>query len=97
MPKFTFIGEHTDLYGKPDGTKVTYEFHVDSLDDILEHANLFIRGCGYSPTGTLDYIPDDEYYGDGPEWHTEEFNTDSVEETTGIGKSQYYFDTERNR
>ena len=75
MPKFTFIGEHTDLYGNPDGTKVTYEFHVDSINDVLEHTDLFIRGCGYNPSGTLDYIPDEEYYGTGPEWQNEEFDT----------------------
>jgi len=75
MPKFTFIGEHTDLYGNPDGTKVTYEFHVDSINDVLEHTDLFIRGCGYNPSGTLDYIPDEEYYGTGPEWQTPEWDT----------------------
>lgn len=59
MPKFTFIGEHTDLYGNPDGTKVTYEFEVDGLEDVLVHADLFIRGCGYNPTGTLDFVQDE--------------------------------------
>ena len=98
MPKFTFIGEHTDLYGNPDGTKVTYEFTVDSINDVLEHTDLFIRGCGYNPSGTLDYIPDEEYYGTGPEWHTEEFDTpqDDTAEWTKV-HSTYYFDTERNK
>jgi hypothetical protein len=91
MPKFTFIGEHTDLYGKPDGTKVTYEFEVDSLEDVLIHADLFIRGCGYNPTGTLDYIPDEEYYGE-PEWTTEEWNTPEDSQ-----HSNFFFDTERNK
>ena len=59
MPKFTFIGEHTDLYGNQDGTKVTYEFEVDSLENILQHVELFIRGCGYYPDGTLDYVQDE--------------------------------------
>lgn len=98
MPKFTLIAEHTDLYGKPDGTKVNYEFHVDTLDNVLEHVDLFIRGCGYNPTGTLDYVSDEEYYGTGPEWHTEEFATPQ-EEMAEWNKvhSNYYFDTERNK
>jgi len=97
MPKFTFIGEHTDLYGNPDGTKVTYEFEVDGLENVLEHADLFIRGCGYNPSGTLDYIPDEEYYGE-PEWTTEEFFTPQ-EDLTELDKvhSKHYFDTERNK
>lgn len=93
MPKFTFIGEHTDLYGKPDGTKVTYEFEVDTLDNILEHADLFIRGCGYNPTGTLIYVPDEEYYGLGPEWQTPEWDTPQDDN----GHSHYFFDTGRNK
>jgi hypothetical protein len=65
MPKFTLIAEHTDLMGQPDGTKVQYEFYVDGLEDVLQHVELFIRGCGYNPTGTLDYVRDEEFYGDG--------------------------------
>ena len=61
MPKFTFIGEHTDLYGKPDGTKVTYECNVESLNSVLEHMELFIRGCGYGPTGVLDFVEEEDF------------------------------------
>ena len=109
MPKFTFIGEHTDLYGNPDGTKITYEFQIDSLDNLLEHADLFIRGCGYNPTGTLDYVPDEEYYGWEPEedWtgdghdgmgstmadYPELYESQDIPAT----KSSHYFDTERNK
>lgn len=59
MPKFTLIAEHTDLMGQPDGTKVQYEFYVDGLNDVLQHVELFIRGCGYYPDGTLDYVKDE--------------------------------------
>lgn len=87
MPKFTLIGEHTDLYGKPDGTKVTYEFHVDTLDSVLEHVDLFIKGCGFMPPpGVLDYINDEPH-----EWHTEEFVT-PVEQHSG-----FYYDKDRNK
>jgi hypothetical protein len=107
MPKFTLIAEHTDLYGKPDGTKVNYEFYVDSLDDVLEHVDLFLRGCGYNPTGQLDYVTDEF-----PEWTTEEWDTPQedaeLDEWTRVRRedaqaegaefhSKYYFDTERNK
>ena len=84
MPKFTFIGEHTDLYGNPDCSKVTHELHVERLGELLEHFDLFIKGCGYSPSGVLDYIPNEEYYG-------------STGFDPELDKSKYYFDTERNR
>jgi len=109
MPKFTLTAEHTDLRGTPDGTKVQYEFYVEHLSDILEHVDLFLRGCGFNPSGTLDYIPDEEYYGTGPEWEPEEeWNTEEWdtpqdypelydEKDLPMGKSHYYFDTERNK
>ena len=109
MPKFTLIGEHTDFTGKPDGTKVTYEFYVDTISDVLEHVNFFIRGCGYNPDGILDYVPDEEYYG----WEPEEDWTGDGHDGMGSTmedypelyesmdipstKSQHYFDTERNK
>jgi hypothetical protein len=89
MPKFTLIAEHTDLYGKPNGHKVTHEFNVDTLDNVLENTDLFLRGCGFVPTGTLDYVQDDYE----PEWHTEEFETP----VQPAGHSNYFFDTERNK
>jgi len=105
MPKFTLIGEHTDLQQNPDGTKVQYEFNCDYLQEIVEHFELFLRGCGFNPTGKLDFIPDEEYYGTGPEWHTEEFDTPQEhwniplydEQDLPMSKSKHYFDTERNK
>ena len=112
MPKFTLTGEHTDLQGNPDGTKIIYEFHVDSLDSVLEYVDLFIRGCGYNPSGTLDYISDEEYYGE-PEWTTPEWDTPQddvteLDEWTRVRRedamaeggdihSKYFYDTERNK
>ena len=50
----------------------TVEFSADSLPDILEHFEMFIRGSGFHPTGTLDYVNDFE---EPPEWHNDEFET----------------------
>lgn len=112
MPKFTLIGEHTDLQQNPDGTKVQYEFNCDYLHEIVEHLELFLRGCGFNPTGKLDFIPEEEYYGE-PQWEPEEDWTGDGHEGMGstmadypelydaqdlpMGKSKHYFDTERNK
>lgn len=107
MPKFTLIAEHTDIYGKPLGHKLTHEFDADTLDNVLENTDLFLRGVGFMPKGTLDYVQDEEYYGYGPEWNTEEFETpnetSSYEEriwqqsVDNVQHSSYFFDTERNK
>jgi hypothetical protein len=95
MPKFTLIAEHTNLNGTPDGTKVNYEFHCDFLPEVLEHMDLFLRGCGFCPTGTLDYVDEfaettsDSDFDLQPDW---------VETPAGMsaGHSEYYFDLDRN-
>jgi hypothetical protein len=38
----------------------TVEFEADSLPDILEHFELFLKGM---MEGKIDIIPDEEYYG----------------------------------
>ena len=48
-------------------SETTVEFTADTLSTILEQFEMFIRGCGFHPSGTLDFIPDEEYYGDGHE------------------------------
>lgn len=111
MPKFTLIAEHTDIYGEPDGTKVNYEFHGTYLPEILEHVDLFLKGCGFNPSGTLDYVPDEEYYGIPSETETEESSWNDHgggstmadypelygEQDLIKTKSKHYFDTERNK
>jgi hypothetical protein len=94
MPKFTLIGEHTDIYGKPNGTKVNYEFHCDFLPEVLEHMDLFLRGCGFNPTGTLDYVQDD-YSDFGGGSTLDDYPEMKVE--TAENHSTYYFDAERNK
>ena len=50
----------------------TVEFSADYLPDILQHFEMFIRGSGFHPTGTLDYVNDFE---EPHEWHTPEYDT----------------------
>jgi hypothetical protein len=47
------------------------EFDADSLPTILEHFEMFLRGSGFHPSGTLDFVDEDGC----EEWHNEEFET----------------------
>ena len=49
----------------------TIEFSADTLPSILEHFEMFLRGSGFHPSGTLDFVDED----DCEEWHNEEFET----------------------
>lgn len=76
----------------------TIEFGTDSLPDVLEHFEMFLRGCGFVFNGTLDVVPEDEYYGYDLSEHSEQPSFDELEKQwNGIEKhSEYYYDTERN-
>lgn len=87
MPKFTMIAEHTDIYGKVTPHKITHEFNVDSLDDVLENFDLFLRGAGFMPPpGFLNYNVD-EYSDHGGGSTLADYEN----------HSEYYFDTQRNK
>lgn len=70
----------------------TIEFSTDTLDSVLGHVDLFIRGCGFfPPAGVLDYVDDDiadDFVGWDNNW---DLKTEDVEH------DESYFDTERNK
>jgi hypothetical protein len=39
----------------------TVEFNADTIPDILEHFEMFLRGSGFHPTGILDFVDEEEY------------------------------------
>ena len=64
--KFELSGQHYNYLSLSDrrpGTKINMEFEGETLEDILEEFSMFLRGCGFVIDGTLDVIPDEEYYG----------------------------------
>jgi len=61
MSKYTLICSHDDLYGNPT-TKHTLEFKEDSLNDVLQNIELFLRGCGFYFNGNLDIVPYDDKF-----------------------------------
>lgn len=56
MPKFTFISEDVDLNGYKTGSKTTKEFTCESLLDIINEFEMFIRGTGYNFDGEISFI-----------------------------------------
>lgn len=94
MPKFTLVCEHSDLYGNPN-QKMTHEFTAETLDEVLENMELFIKGSGYIPSGVLDFVPLEE-----DDWKPQpDFSGLNLYDEQDIpsGKSTHYFDTERNK
>ena len=55
--------------------ETTVDFNADSLTDVLDQFELFLRGSGFYFTGKLDFVNDD----DCGEWHNEEFDTPQEE------------------
>lgn len=56
MPKFTLIAEHTDWQTGDVNSKITSEFAVESVTEVLENIQMFLRGVGYHAPGTLDFV-----------------------------------------
>lgn len=64
MSRYTFKCEHFD-YSNPfnpdekiDST-ITQEFRAESLNDVLENFEMFLRGSGFYFDGHLDIVEDD--------------------------------------
>jgi hypothetical protein len=79
-------------------TVTTIEFNTDTLDGVIEHVDLFIRGCGFFPPqgAVLDYIENQfpDWVGQqDSEWNNEDF----VKQQLDPIHSQHYFDAERNK
>lgn len=39
-----------------DGALLSMEFNSNNLVDLLEQFERFLRGCGFVPDGTLDFV-----------------------------------------
>jgi hypothetical protein len=75
MSRFTFICEEEAMpFADTVSSKRTVEFNGESLCVVINEFEMFLRGCGFSFNGQLDFV--DNHYGEEPpEWHTEEFET----------------------
>ena len=67
-----YIFKQIDDISGEFSAETTVEFSADSLPDILQHFEMFLRGSGFHPSGTLDFVdeddtkfePDEEYHND---------------------------------
>jgi len=91
-----------DISGR--GAVTTIEFNTDTMDDVLQHVDLFIRGCGFFPPqgAVLDYIEDQfpDWVGQqDSEWNTPVFEPKGTKkcDETDYSHHESYFDTERNK
>ena len=69
--------------------ETTVEFSADSLPDILEHFEMFLRGSGFHFSGTLDFVSDEEY--DMPQFEPaaeEEYDDNEVCGRCGLTRGQ---------
>ena len=73
MPKFTLIAEHLDNNAKTTH-KVTHEFEVDHIDEVLQNFDSFLRGVSYYPQGDrLEYVYDNQYFDDSEDYEEMDF------------------------
>ncbi len=60
MSKYTFTCEYVDFTGKPDGSKITLEVREDSLMNVVEAFERFLKGSGFIFDGHLDFVNDED-------------------------------------
>lgn len=82
MPKMTFICQHIDPFTKDELAEVTYKSNNESLDEVIEDFQDFLKGCGYNFNGTLTII------------ENEGMIINSIDD---VQHNDYYYDTNRNR
>ena len=93
MPKFTLTCQHTNLWTNEQMCKNTHEFEVETLNEVLENFELFLRGAGYVIDGVVDVVPTEE--DDLDAWH--EDIASELDKEVEAEHSHHYFDTERNK
>lgn len=62
MSKFTFVcQEESTPYSRIVETKRTVEFRADSLEDVLQEFEHFLRGAGFYFNGNLDIVNEENF------------------------------------
>jgi len=78
-----------------NSAETTVEFSADTLSDVLQQFELFVRGCGFfPPEGNLDYVNDFE---EPPEWNTPEWETPKFEPAEELYDEMDYGVANRHR
>jgi hypothetical protein len=93
MPKFTLTCQHTNPWTNESTCKNTHEFEVETLSEVLENFELFLRGAGYIFDGVVDVVPTEE--DDLDAWH--EDIVSELDKEVEAEHSHHYFDVDRNK
>ena len=60
MSKFTFICEEEAMpFADAVSSNRTVEFNAESISDIVNEFEMFLKGCGFSFEGRLDLVQDE--------------------------------------
>lgn len=63
--KYVFIQKETDIFsGNENGNTLTLEFSADSISEMLEQFENFLKGAGYVIEGKLDIVDEDSDFND---------------------------------
>lgn len=76
MPRFTFKCEHEGLRTDEVVITNTTEFKGETLDEVLENFELFLRGSGYFFDGRLDFVKEDDF--EMRDDYSEEFEKEGI-------------------
>jgi hypothetical protein len=83
MSKFTFVCQEESMpFVDSIQSKRTVEFNAETLDDILNEFEMFLRGAGFHFNGQLDIVNVDEWNEDNDgieEYETPQFQFDEEE------------------
>ncbi len=60
MSKFTFICEEEAMpFADAVSSKRTVEFNAETISDIVNEFEMFLKGCGFSFEGRLDLVKEE--------------------------------------
>ena len=60
MPKFILKCEHRDYHSDEVEISNTIEFSAETLDNVLDNIEMFLRGSGFVFNGRLDFVNEDD-------------------------------------
>jgi hypothetical protein len=96
--RYEFIQYETDAYGEETANKISTSFHADTLDQVIERMQYFLKGSGFIFDGQLEIVTEDT-----SDLETFKINLDNDSDITMGGggpsseHSPYYYDFERNQ
>lgn len=96
--RYEFKYFETDIAGKETGNQSLTSFHADSLDQMLERFEYFLKGCGFHFDGKVDIVTEDN-----ADLDTFKINLDNDNEFIFGGggpdpaHSPFYYEPDRNK